>query len=61
MDITPIDGETTEVLPGAPSLEVIEETLRKANGIASDFCDEDYDWPDYTDHLVPGDIDDTAP
>lgn len=71
MDITPINGKITivsfssesgddymEVLPGAPSREEIEETLLKAYGIAWGTIDEDYDGPDYEDHLVPGYIDD---
>lgn len=71
MDITPTDGKLTfvsfssesadryiDVIPGEPSREEIEETLLKDYGIAWGTIDDDYDGPDYEDHLVPGYIDD---
>lgn len=71
MDITPIDGKLTfvsfssesadryiDIIPGEPSQEEIEDHLLKEYGIAWGTIDEDYDGPDYEDHLVPGYIDD---
>lgn len=71
MDITPIDGKLTfvsfssesadryiDVIPGEPSREEIEAQLLEEYGLAWGTIDEDYDGPDYEDHLVPGYIDD---